>query len=766
MKKILVISVLLSIVLGTHAEVWPAQWIGTARDDSQQQGLHAAYFRKCAALERVPAEYIINVTADNRYKLYVNGRLASWGPARSNQSNWNYETVNIAPFLHQGENTLAAVVWNYGDKRPVAQMGTNEIGFLLRVSEGNPVFNTDTTWQVLTDAAYKTFDDFTVPGYFAARCGEHFDAANYPWGWETGDDSSDGQWQQARQTEQAFDKGERDRWGHPLVPRSIPQMEMKEVSAGHISLPITIRSHQHKTILIDRDSLTTAYLRLMTSGGKGARIEVCYAEALFNPDMPDLWHATKPQRNETNGKVMMGNKDVFLPDGGVQREMTTLWWRTWRYLQLTVETADEPLTIDNIGAVFTAYPLKKESRLEAGEEFRRMEEIGWRTARLCANETYMDCPYYEQLQYFGDARIQAMITMYNTRDSLMPHHAIEQGRMSMTADGITQSRYPSSFPQMISSYSLSWIGMLYDYWMMRGQEQWLRQYLPAARNIIGWYEGFLRDDMSLSRVPHWFFADWAEGFQYGEPNYGQDGSAAYQDLVLILALQELAAMEKDFGIPALGTYYTDLAGRMADAVRKKYWNQEKGLFADTLEQTVFSQHVNILAILADVVKGEEARVVCQRILDDQTLIQVTFYFRYFLQLAMDKTGLGDLWPDALQPWRDQLVLGLTTWAETPEPTRSDCHAWSASPNVEFYRMLLGIHSAAPGFSRVLISPALGSLTEVSGFIPHPQGTISVKYRKKGKLLHADITLPPALEGIFRWNGKEYPIKAATSLDCS
>lgn len=97
--------------------------------------------------------------------------------------------------------------------------------------------------------------------------------------------------------------------------------------------------------------------------------------------------------------------------------------------------------------------------------------------------------------------------------------------MSMTADGLTQSRYPSASPQMISSYSLSWIGMLYDYWMMRDGHQWLRQYLPAARHIIGCYEEYLRTDKSLARMPHWFFADWATGFDYGEPNYGQDGSS-------------------------------------------------------------------------------------------------------------------------------------------------------------------------------------------------------------------------------------------------
>lgn len=763
-KTIKCISLLLFLTLSQigYAEVWSARWIGCS-DHQQSAGLRAAYFRKTADLIEVPAEYVIHVSADNRYKLYVNGTLASWGPARSDLYNWNYEIVDIAPYLHEGKNTIAAIVWNYGETRPVPQMGTDEISFLLRVKQGDPVFNSDESWQVLTDNAYSTFDEFTVPGYFAAGCGERFDGRHYPWGWKWSEEKGHSRWESAHPMDFAFDKGERDRWGHSLVPRSIPQMEMKETSAGEIELPITIEPHTRKTILIDRDSLTTAYLHLTTSGGKGARLEVCYAEALFNPYMPDVWHASKPHRDTVEGKLMLGNKDLFLIDGGLHRQMTTLWWRTWRYLQLDVETFDDSLTIEHIGATFTAYPFVKESHLQTNEELRQMEEIGWRTARLCANETYMDCPYYEQLQYFGDTRIQAMITMYNTRDSLMPRHAIEQGRMSMTADGITQSRYPSSLPQMISSYSLSWIGMLYDYWMMRDDRDWLLQYLPAARSILGWYEGYLREDMSLNRIPHWFFADWANEFINGEPNYSKEGTSAYQDLVLILALREQAAMESAFGIAALGDYYSNLAQRMAETIKPKYWNVLRGLLSDTLEQNAYSQHVNVLAILADIFTPEEARIICSTVISDSTLIKGTFYFRYFIQLAMDKAGLADCWLDTLQPWRDQMVMGLTTWAETPEPSRSDCHAWSAHLNIEFYRMLLGIHSAAPGFSKVHLTPALGYLQEAVGSIPHPAGTISVAYKKMKNCLYANVVLPEGITATLEWKGRCIEINSSREV---
>ena len=117
-----------------------------------------------------------------------------------------------------------------------------------------PVFNTDWNWQVLTGESYSSLDDFVVPGYYAADRGERFDANNYPWGWQTEQEAPGFDWKQARNLDAAADKGTRDRGGRLLVPRSIPQMEMREVSAGDINLPLTVAPHTRTSVLIDRDS--------------------------------------------------------------------------------------------------------------------------------------------------------------------------------------------------------------------------------------------------------------------------------------------------------------------------------------------------------------------------------------------------------------------------------------------------------------------------------------------------------------------------------
>ena len=109
--------------------------------------------------------------------------------------------------------------------------------------------------------------------------------------------------------------------------------------------------------------------------------------------------------------------------------------------------------------------------------------------------------------------------------------------------------------------------------------------------------------------------------------------------------------------------------------------------------------------------------------------------------------------------------GLTTWAEYSDPatTRSDCHAWASSPNIEFFRTVLGIDSDAPGFARVKIEPRLGALTHASGSIPHPAGTIAVSYAMSGSVWRLRVTLPASVAGTLVWKGKRYPLKGGENV---
>jgi len=747
------------------AKPWPAKWIAVTGAPANEYGVY--HFRKTFELSAKPDKFVIHVSADNRYKLFVNGELVSLGPARSDLYNWAFETVDIAPQLRSGKNTIAAVVWNFAQYAPVAQMSFHQTGFIV---QGNgpdeQIVNTDRTWKGIRNESYSPINT-DLKTYFVTGPGDKVVAEKYPWGWEQPgfDDSS---WSAVRQIISGGGKGARDYPGWQLTPSAIPMQEMTNEripvlrKAEGINLPAefpgkagnyTIPASSQVSLLIDQTHLTTAYLNLVFSKGKGTEITVKYAESLYNQSKQSN---DKGNRDQIDGKVFMGYEDQIIADGGDRRSFTSLWWRTYRYIQLEIKTAAEPLVLHDIYGNYTGYPFQLASKFSAPEmpELDKILSVGWRTARLCAHETYMDCPYYEQLQYFGDTRIQAMVTLYNTRDDRLIRNAINDGRQSIVSDGITMSRYPTNLHQFIPPFSIWWIGIIYDYWMHRDDNAFVAQQLPYVRLILDFYEQRLRDDASLSYIPYWFFTDWS--FPNGEPPRTPEGQSSVQDLHFIMGLQLAGEMERKLGMPAFADKYEQIAARMKAGFKAKYWDDSRKLFADTPGKTSYSQHANILAILTNVAEGQEASDLMARILQDKDLTPATIYFSYYLNRALDKTGMGNSYLNTLNIWRTQLANGLTTWAETSDPyPRSDCHAWGASPNIELYRIVLGIHSASPGFQKVLIAPNLGKLHSASGCIPHPKGDICVNYQVDAKgNLKAEITLPKGVDGKFVWNGKE------------
>ncbi len=295
-----------------------------------------------------------------------------------------------------------------------------------------------------------------------------------------------------------------------LVPRPIPLEEqvperLKEVrEASGATVPagfltgheaMTIPAHAKATLLFDQSYLTTAYPELIVSRGENAEIQLHYAETLYVQKAGHGVQALKGNRNEVNGKYFYGPWDTFIADGGSHRLYRPLYWRTYRYLRLDVQTQDQPLTIEDLHGVFTGYPFNRRAEFQVDDahlngELQRILSTGWRTARLCAHETYMDCPFYEQLQYAGDTRIQALVSLYMTGDSRLMKNAIALLDSSRTAEGATYSRAPSYLQQYIPPFSLWWIGMVHDYWMYVDDPAFVRSMLPGVRAVIEFFSHY------------------------------------------------------------------------------------------------------------------------------------------------------------------------------------------------------------------------------------------------------------------------------------
>ena len=751
---------------------WNASWIAVPGEQANSYGIYL--FRKHVEFRAKPASFVIHVSADNRYKLFVNGNLVSLGPARGDLTHWNFETVDIASYLQVGKNIIAAKVWNEAEWRPEAQISLRT-GFILQgAAVAEQIINTNDSWQCIRDNSYKPIK-ITLPTYYVAGPGEQIDMNTHIRNWEK-DYYNDSLWKKAQVIFHGSLKNNLGEYGTidgwMLVPSGIPQMELKgqrlekmskaegviiPSSFPGVKTAVTIPANTIATILLDQSFLTNAYLTLIFSGGKNGTVSLSYAEALFTK------YPAKGNRNEVEGKILMGRKDSIISDGNKEQIFTTLSWRTYRFIQLRVTTKEESLVINDIYGTFTGYPFEYKAKLETeNPELNKMLNIGWHTARLCAVETYMDCPYYEQLQYIGDARIQGLVSLYNSGDDRLLRNALNQMDNSRQPEGVTLSRHPSFTPQYIPTFSLWYIGMLHDYWMYGADTNFIKDKLAGERQVMNYFRGYQQADGSLKDVPHWMFTDWvnAKDWDAGAGPMGKDGSSALLDLQLLWAYQLAADMENKTGMKEYASLYMKYAAQLKRMIKNKYWDDTKKLFADKPEKDLFSQHTNALAILTGMVDKKEAVTIGHQLLTDTSLTAVTIYFKYYLHRALIKAGLGNEYLNWLDKWRENINMGMTTWAEMSDinTSRSDCHAWGSSPNIEFFRTILGIDSDAPGFSKVKIEPHLGTLKNINGEIPHPVGKVSVRYINKNNKWVIDVILPSKTTGSFIWKGKSYPLK--------
>ena len=783
-----------------------ARWIAPAGIPGDSFTVFHA--RKTFALSAVPRStpFIVHVSADNRYRLYVNGTQVASGPQRSDVNHWRYETLDLAPHLRSGRNVIAAVVWNWGAARPVAQH-SHRTGFLMQGNSPAEAahVNTGIGWRLYLDSAYApiVITTASMGNYYAAAPGDSIDGSRYPWGWEQ-PNYEDRAWREVvvasnapppaaaplaafagaaggaivgrakRRAMQPGEYGEMSGW--QLEPRSIPAMEervqrlarVRRASGGGATTDgaflrgsgdLVIPPHTQASLLLDQSHTTNAYPVIQTSGGNGSSIRLTYAEALVDS------LGRKGHRDSIADRALRGVRDVILPGGGVRRRFQTLYWRSFRYVQLDVTTVGDPLRIHDLHGIFTAYPFAERARFESDAPWLAdVWRMAWNGARIGAFETYMDTPYWEQLQYVGDTRIQGLISLYVAGDDRLLRQAIEHFDLSRLPEGLTGSRYPSALPQIIPPFALIHVAMVHDFFMHRGgggrDDAFVRARLAGIRGILDWYARHIDSTGLLGPMPHWNYVDWTDPWPRGVPPGADHGHSATIALLYAYALRRAAELEDAVGGRGTAAEYSARADAMIEAVRARVWDRSRGLFRDALDTSAYSQQTNVLAILTDAAGGaSEQRALMQRVLSDTSLTRASYYFGFYVLEALRKAGLAEQYVEQLAPWKGMLALGLTSTPENPEPTRSDTHAWAAHPMYGLLATVLGVRPSSPGFRSVSIAPALGPLRRAAGRIPHPAGDIEVRLqREEAAGLTAQIVLPPGLTGLFEWRGERRALR--------
>ena len=733
-------------------------------------------------------EVVCFVSADNRFELYLDDEYIAMGPDRCDVAHWAFSALKLQ--FSPGTHRLRAHCWHYSHESgimPLAQL-TYRAGFLFGVEDETlrPVFNTGSAqWRVraLNGVSFEP-----VCRWIGSATITDMNAFSSPAPWV------------AAEIVDAAREG--NRWGaienfRRLYPSELPEQmrilwdgkaKVRAVWEGFegniIQIPqqcnaapewqaffnntssITVPADSRVAVVADFEDYLCAYPELtVAGGGEDCTIELCWQESFYEDanDAP-LWNV-KPSRDVICGKYFLRSKnhqrDTFRNIPETECRCKPFWWRAGRYILLLIRTGNTPVTLKNLRFFECRYPAEKESDITFDrQELSDIQPMMIRAMQSCMHETFMDCPYFEQLMYVGDGRLECLTAYVLMQDNALCKRAIHLLDWSRPFwNGLVAERYPSAFPQLSATFSALWPLMVRDFMMYRrfDSEKEFKELRSAVRSMHMALAEYVSDRDLLENLPGWSFVDWLKEWNIGVPPPGESAAcSAIFSLHYLLSLK--AAIELEEYIPENGgglkSYYQNMYDRVAESVLKHFWNEEESLFADDLAGTRFSMHAQCLAILSGVIAREKQKRCFEAMLKKENIAFPTLYFIFYLFETFKVVGEGGKILDYAYIWKDMLDKGAVTTWEKPEPTRSDCHAWGAHLYYHYFASLAGIRPAVPGFREVTVMPAFGELKHISGNMPHPDGVISFDFRKESDhTVSGHITLPGEVGGSFTFGGK-------------
>jgi alpha-L-rhamnosidase len=268
----------------------------------------------------------------------------------------------------------------------------------------------------------------------------------------------------------------------------------------------------------------------------------------------------------------------------------------------------------------------------------------------------------------------------------------------------------------------------------------------------------------LLRAPDgWNFSDWIAGWPLGVPPDGFNGFSGLLNWHLVYTMGLAARLEEWAGEGLLAQRWRNCQDALAMAARAAFWDEQRGLFADDLTHTHFSEHTQCLALLSGVLAGEQLRLTGQNLLRDPDLTRTTIYFNHYLFETYRMLEQPGAFIERMGLWFDLSAQGFKTTPEQPEPTRSDCHGWGAHPLYHYFASLLGVRPASFGFERVEITPMPGHLSRLSGTMIHPRGQIEVALEFETGHVRGSVSLPAGSQGTFRFAGKNLELRSGTQV---
>ncbi len=432
--------------------------------------------------------------------------------------------------------------------------------------------------------------------------------------------------------------------------------------------------------------------------------------------------------------------------------------RSGRYLFITIRNAAAPVKIQFLRLVESTYPVVFEGEFNASDyRLNRIYEISALTMKLCTEDTFTDCPLYEQTLWVGDARNEGLFAMSSFGAYDVVRRCIRLAADSLCHLPLVGCQVPSGWGSIIPIWSFMWVISVWDYYFETADKAFCREIWPDITLNLDNAWRMIDPETGLFRSEGWNLFDWSK-------TNCSHAIMIQNSMFLAGALNAAVSLGEALGEDVAP--FRDRLEPLKKAVNAA-WDSRKLAWPDSIRETGpsedISMHTSMLSLLYDVADDDHrAAARANTVTPRPELIKVSSPFAaLYLYEALEKIGMPDeIMKAVYRDYLPMLRIGSTTVWETfarafsndeDFPTRSHCHGWSAAPLYVLPRLVLGILPVEPGMRKVVISPRLGELEYASGARPTVHGRIEVRWQKRDGKVEIRATAPAEVELEYRTN---------------
>jgi hypothetical protein len=527
-------------------------------------------------------------------------------------------------------------------------------------------------------------------------------------------------------------------WKRESVPQPVPMSLQNAVIAHSVPATVPVFEDGDTEWIVDFGVELSGYITFEVEAAEGTVLDF-YGFEYMHED----WRQDTHRLDHTLRYVCRGGRQTYASPIR----------RGFRYLMVTVRNAARPVRFYHVHILQSNYPVAEIGRFHCSDPLLNdIWQISKHTTRLCMEDTFVDCPAYEQTFWVGDSRNEALVNYYvfGAIDIVRRCMRLVPGSKFMTPLYVNQ--VPSGWNSVIPNWTFFWAIACAEYYWHTGDRDFAEEMWPHVKYTLDHYLRHV-DGRGLLYMKAWNFLDWAP---IDQP---RDGVVSHQNMFLAKALREAAALAEAAGDSEGAENYRETSGKLREAINNNLWSEERSAYLDCIHadgrpSDKFSMQTQVVAHLCDIAQGSRLERIESYLLSPPAdFVQLgSAFMSFFYYESLAKIGQYEAILDDIR--RNYGVMiefeSSTCWEAYPKSlppnpkklTRSHCHAWSAAPGYFLGAHILGVRSGAPGWRKVIIEPHPAGLAWARGAVPLPdQGWVEVSWKVQENTIYLRMSAP-------------------------